>query len=130
MNTHNIRSSVLISRRGREAQGSPIRKLASIAEERKKLGIHVYHLNIGQPDLPTSQVVFDVIRSFSEKTIAYAPSNGLPRPLTAWKRYLAHFGIQFDESELIVTTGGSEAIIFAMCAVCDAEDEILVFEPF
>ena len=120
---------VSISRRGREMPGSPIRKLASLAEDRKKAGIHVYHLNIGQPDLPTAPEVFEVIRAFSEKTIAYAPSNGLPLPLTAWKHYLEYFGIRFDENEIIITTGGSEAIIFAMCAVCDTDDEILVFEP-
>jgi len=123
-------AEISISRRGREIQGSPIRKLASIAEERKKQGIHVHHLNIGQPDLPTPPAVFDAIRSFSQPTIAYAPSNGLPRVLTAWKKYLGHFGITFEENELILTTGGSEAIIFAMCAVCDTDDEVIVFEPF
>jgi aspartate aminotransferase len=123
-------NSMNISKRGREIQGSPIRKLAAIAENRKKQGIHVYHLNIGQPDLPTPQAVFDNIKSLSLKTIEYAPSNGLPVPLTAWKKYLGHFGIHYDENELIITTGGSEALIFAMCAVCDADDEIIVFEPF
>ena len=123
-------SEVSISRRGRDIQGSPIRKLASLAETRKKTGIHVYHLNIGQPDLPTSPAVFAAIRGFSQPTIAYAPSNGLPNTLTAWKKYLEHYNIHFDESELIVTTGGSEAIIFAMCATCDVDDEIIVFEPF
>jgi aspartate aminotransferase len=111
-------------------QGSPIRKLAVIAEARKKQGIHVYHLNIGQPDLPTPAPVLEAVRKFSRRTIEYAPSNGLPEPLTAWKKYFSHFGIIFDESELIVTNGGSEAIVFAMSAVCDANDEILVFEPF
>jgi len=132
MNTsdlHSERMPVSISRRGKEMPGSPIRKLASLAEQRKKLGIHVYHLNIGQPDLPTPAIVFDTIRSFSEKTIAYAPSNGLPVPLSAWKHYLEHFGIHFDESELVITTGGSEAITFAICSVCDAESEIIVFDP-
>jgi aspartate aminotransferase len=128
--SHNAQGAISISQKGREIQGSPIRKLASLAEERKKSGIHVYHLNIGQPDLPTPSAVFDAIRSFSQPTIAYAPSNGLPRSLTAWKKYLEHFQIKFDENELIITTGGSEAIIFAMCAVCDADDEIIVFEPF
>jgi len=128
--SYSVKTMVSISRRGKEIQGSPIRKLASIAEDRKRTGIHVYHLNIGQPDLPTPSAVFDAIRAFSEPTIAYAPSNGLPRSLKAWKKYLEHFKIKFDESELIVTTGGSEAIIFAMCAVCDADDEIIVFEPF
>lgn len=110
-------------------QSSPIRKLAAIAEARKKKGIRIYHLNIGQPDLPSPSPVLEAVHSFSKKTIEYAPSNGLPEPLSAWKKYFAHFGIQFDESELIVTTGGSEAITLALCAVCDAGDEVLVFEP-
>ena len=132
MNTQKINTTeyfVKISRRGREIQGSPIRKLAAIAEARKKQGIHVYHLNIGQPDLPSPLPVLEAVHKFSQKTIEYAPSNGLPEPLTAWKKYFSHFGILFDESELIITTGGSEAITLAMCAVCDADDEILVFEP-
>ncbi|HTP80963.1 MAG TPA: pyridoxal phosphate-dependent aminotransferase [Bacteroidota bacterium] len=119
-----------ISRRGTEIQGSPIRKLSAIAEARKKTGVHVHHLNIGQPDLPTSPAVFQAIRSFDRKTIAYAPSNGIPEAVSAWKRYLGTHRIDFDERELIVTSGGSEAIIFALCAVCDAGDEVIVFEPF
>ena len=126
---HNAKAALSISRRGREIQGSPIRKLAAIAEARKKQGIHVYHLNIGQPDLPTPLPVFEAMHNISRRTIEYAPSNGLPESLTAWKKYFSHFGILFDESELIVTTGGSEAITLAMCAVCDADDEIIVFEP-
>jgi len=122
-------SSVSISRRGREMRSSPIRKLAAIAESRKKQGIRVYHLNIGQPDLPSPAPVLDMVHKFSRQTIEYAPSNGLPEPLTAWKKYFEHFGIHFDESELIVTTGGSEAITLAMCAVCDTDDEIIVVEP-
>lgn len=111
-------------------QGSPIRKLAAYAEARKKNGIKVYHLNIGQPDLPTSPEVFDAIRKFDQKTIAYAPSNGLNPALSGWKAYYRQAGIDFEENEMIVTTGGSEAIIMAMIAVCDAGDEIIVFEPF
>lgn len=127
---HTIEQAVTISQRGARIQGSPIRKLASIAEERKKQGIKVYHLNIGQPDLPTPTAVYDSIRNVPETTLAYAPSNGLPAAIAAWKNYLGHYGIQFDEKEMIVTTGGSEAIIFAMLAVCDVDDEIIVFEPF
>jgi len=127
---HTDNTVVSISRRGRDIQGSPIRKLASLAEQRKKQGIRVYHLNIGQPDLPTHPAVFNAIHTFAQPTIAYAPSNGLPQPLTAWKKYFQHVGVHFEEHELIVTTGGSEAIIFAMCAVCDTNDEIIVFEPF
>jgi aspartate aminotransferase len=123
-------TSVVISRRGREVQGSPIRKLASLAEARKRNGVRVYHLNIGQPDLPTPKAVFDVIHGLELKTLAYAPSNGLPQALAAWKDYFDHQGMSFAENEMIVTAGGSEAIIFALEAVCDSGDEVLVFEPF
>ncbi len=119
-----------ISRRAQEMQASPLRKLASVAEERKKRGIKVYHLNIGQPDLPTPPIVFETIHSLKLKTVAYAPSNGIPESLAAWQEYLKQKGIVVDQKEIIVTAGGSEAIIFAMCAICDAGDEILVFEPF
>lgn len=111
-------------------QASPIRKLAAAAETRKKSGIKVYHLNIGQPDLPTPSVVFETIRELRLSTIAYAPSNGLPAALSAWKNYYRQVGIELSEKEIIITTGGSEAIVFAMCAVCDAGDEVIVFEPF
>ncbi len=125
-----VQALLSISRRAQEMQGSPIRKLAAYAEVRKKNGIKVYHLNIGQPDLPTSPAVFEAIRKFDQKTIAYAPSNGLSPALSGWKSYFHQVGIEFDEKEMIVTTGGSEAIIMAMIAVCDAGDEIIVFEPF
>ncbi|MBI5464020.1 MAG: pyridoxal phosphate-dependent aminotransferase [Ignavibacteriales bacterium] len=124
--TRNIR----LSQRAREMQASPIRKLAALAEARKKSGVHVYHLNIGQPDLPTPHDVFDAFRRFEQTTLAYAPSNGMPVAVSAWMNYFQHHGIAFDERELIVTAGGSEAIIFAMCAVCDSNDEVIVFEPF
>ena len=129
LNKNTAESFVKISRRGREMQSSPIRKLAALAETRKKQGIHVYHLNIGQPDLPTPAPVLDTVHKLSRPTIEYAPSNGLPESLKAWEKYFEHSGILFDENELIVTTGGSEAITLAMCAVCDTDDEILVFEP-
>ena len=119
-----------ISSRARSTQDSPIRKLSATAEARKQTGIKVYHLNIGQPDLPTSPVVFETIRELKLSTLAYAPSNGLPQALQAWKKYYEHFDIDLDEKEIIVTTGGSEAIVFAMCAICDYGDDIIVFEPF
>ncbi|MEX2115529.1 MAG: pyridoxal phosphate-dependent aminotransferase [Bacteroidota bacterium] len=122
--------SLGISRRAREMQASPLRKLASAAEERKKHGIKVYHLNIGQPDLPTPAIVNETIQSLKLKTISYAASNGIPEAIAAWQEYLRHTGIIVDQKEIIVTAGGSEAIIFAMCAVCDAGDELIVFEPF
>ncbi|MEJ5306103.1 MAG: pyridoxal phosphate-dependent aminotransferase [Ignavibacteria bacterium] len=119
-----------ISNRARSMQASPLRKLASIAEERKKNGIKVYHLNIGQPDLPTDKIFYEQLLKIPQTTVAYAPSNGMPQTIKAWKKYFEHVGIQFDEKEIIVTQGGSEAIIFAMCSICDVDEEIIVFEPF
>jgi len=119
-----------ISTRGREVQGSPIRKLASVAEARKKTGITVYHLNIGQPDLPSPEVIETFLHQINRRTIEYAPSNGMSEILAAWKTYFAHHDIFFDENEMIVTTGGSEGLLFALNAVCDSGDEVLVFEPF
>ncbi len=123
-------ASPAISSRARSTQDSPIRKLAATAEERKKRGIKVYHLNIGQPDLPTSPVVFETIRNLKLSTLAYAPSNGLPQALHAWQQYYRTYGIDLSEKEIIVTTGGSEAVVFAMCTLCDYGDDIIVFEPF
>ncbi|MCX7983318.1 MAG: pyridoxal phosphate-dependent aminotransferase [Bacteroidetes bacterium] len=123
-------SQLTISNRGREVQGSPIRKLAAIAEKRKREGIRVYHLNIGQPDLPSPEVVQQFFKTFSRRTIEYAPSNGLPETISAWRKYFENYDIYFDDEEIIVTTGGSEAIAFAISAICDPGDEVIVFEPF
>lgn len=122
--------SPLVSKRALSMQASPLRKLAATAEARKKKGIKVYHLNIGQPDLPTSPVVFETIRMMNMGTIAYAPSNGIPQALTAWKNYYRFHQTELDEKEIVITAGGSEAVIFAMSAVCDSGDEVIVFEPF
>lgn len=119
-----------IARRAAQLQASPLRKLAAAAEARKKTGVHVYHLNIGQPDLPTHPDFYKTIRSFNEKTIAYAPSNGLAKSLDAWSTYYKKVGINFLPSDIVITTGGSEGIIFALEAVCDPNDEVIVFEPF
>lgn len=123
-------TSPKISNRAKTIQASPLRKLAAIAEERKKTGIKVYHLNIGQPDLPTDPAFYDELNKIPRTTIAYAPSNGLPQTIKAWKTYFENVGIQLEENEIIVTSGGSEAIIFAMNIICDVNEEIIVFEPF
>ena len=119
-----------ISTRAKLTQDSPIRKLSALAEARKQTGVKVYHLNIGQPDLPTPPIVFETIRDLKLSTLAYAPSNGLPQALEAWRSYYRTFDIDVEAKEIIVTAGGSEAIVFAMCAICDYGDDIIVFEPF
>jgi aspartate aminotransferase len=128
--TESARLVPAISSRAKSTQDSPIRKLSATAEARKKSGIKVYHLNIGQPDLPTHPIVFETIRDLKLQTLAYAPSNGLPQALDAWKTYFKASNIDVEEREIIVTAGGSEAIIFAMCAICDSGDDVIVFEPF
>jgi len=118
-----------ISNRLQRAQFSPIRKLAPYAEVAKKKGIKIYHLNIGQPDFETPKEIKKVIRNF-KGDLTYAPSEGLEKARTAWQKYYKDWGINVNKENIIITTGGSEAIIFAITAICDPGEEILVFEPF
>lgn len=119
-----------LSQRALEIQASPIRKLMPHAVAAKKRGIKIYHLNIGQPDIPTPQPMLDAYHSFSDKVLAYGPSQGLDIYRQGLVEYYAKCGIQLAENEIIVTTAGSEAITFAMMVVCGVGDEILVPEPF
>ncbi len=109
---------------------SPIRKLAPLADAAKKHGIHVYHLNIGQPDIETPREFFDALSKFDSKVLAYGPSGGIVQLRLAIVDYLAGYGIDVDLDEVWVTTGGSEAIQFAFWATTDPGDEVIVFEPF
>lgn len=119
-----------LSQRAMEIQASPIRKLMPHAEAAKKRGLKVYHLNIGQPDIPTPQVMIDAYHSFSDKVLAYGPSQGLDIYRQGLVRYYSRYGIDLNEDEIIVTTAGSEAITFAMMVVAEVGEEILVPEPF
>ncbi len=119
-----------LSDRAASMPASPLRKLAGAAEERKKNGTKVYHLNIGQPDLKTPQEFLSVIKNFGDNPIAYARSQGTDDALDAWRGYYKNIGFDIAREELMITTGGSEAIIFALCSVADPGDEIIVFEPF
>jgi aspartate aminotransferase len=119
-----------ISWRARTVQASPIRKLKPLADQAKRAGKKVYHLNIGQPDIPTPKEYFDGIRQAAQGVLAYSPSQGLDEALDALAEYYQTFGIPLSRDQLIVTTGGSEAITFAMLAVTDVGDAILVPEPY
>ncbi len=120
----------LISEKGRAMPASPIRKLAPFAEEAKRKGIKVYHLNIGQPDIPTPDVALNAIRNIDLKVIEYSHSAGNE----SYRRKLAGFyktiGIDIDYSEILITTGGSEAILFALMTCLDPGDEVITTEPF
>jgi len=119
-----------ISQRGLAMPASPIRKLAPYADAAKKRGVHVYHLNIGQPDLETPAVMRNRLLQFKDKVYAYSPSGGTPEYVNTLQLYYQKLGIDLKSNEVLATTGGSEAILFAMYACCNVGDEILVVEPF
>ncbi len=120
-----------ISNRGRAVPASPIRKLMPLADQAKRRGVHVYHLNIGQPDLETPAPMRERLRLLEkEKIYAYTPSGGTPEYLASLLKYYAGFGIPLAVDEIIATTGGSEAILFSLMACADEGDEALVVEPF
>ncbi|MCL2565589.1 MAG: pyridoxal phosphate-dependent aminotransferase [Defluviitaleaceae bacterium] len=118
------------SKRIEAMQYSPIRKLVPFAEEAKKKGKKVYHLNIGQPDIETPREFFDAVKNFDEKVLEYAFSQGLPQTIDSFVKYYKSLDINYTKDEILITNGGSEALFFAIVATCDYGDEILVPEPF
>lgn len=119
-----------LSQRAVEMQASPIRRLVPLADAAKKRGTKVYHLNIGQPDIITPDEIMQAVRHFDEKVLAYGPSQGLLALREEIRKYFHRFDINVGVDEIVVTTGGSEAILFALMAIGDAGDEVLVPEPF
>ena len=109
---------------------SPMRKFHPYAVAAKAAGKKIYHLNIGQPDIETPPVYFDAIRNFHQPVLEYAPSPGIPEMIQAVKGYYDKLGIHFDDSEILVTTGGSEALQIALNCILDDGDEIIIPEPF
>lgn len=118
-----------ISRRAQNMPSSPIRKLAKYAEDAKRQGIHVYHLNIGQPDIKTPQCALDAVRKLDRSILEYSPSQGYAALRTKMVSYYASYGIDLSPDEIIITTGGSEAVMFAYMACLDPGDEIIVTDP-
>ena len=109
---------------------SPIRKLVPFAEKAKKNGKKVFHLNIGQPDIQTPQVALDAISNFSKKVVEYSHSAGFESYRIGLSKYYQNIGIEVDHNDLMVTTGGSEALLFALNSCLDQGDEIIIPEPF
>lgn len=118
------------SSRIERSQLSPIRKFYPYQVACGQRGVKIYHLNIGQPDIQTPPAYFDAIRDFSQPVLAYAPSPGIPQLIQAVQAYYARMGIVYDEQDILVTTGGSEALQMALSCILDTDDEILVPEPF
>ncbi len=119
-----------ISHRGEIMPASPIRKLVPYAEAAKNRGTKVYHLNIGQPDIETPKPVLDAVRHSDFKVLEYSHSAGFESYRKKLVEYYARFDIQLDYNQIMVTTGGSEAILFGMMACLDAGDEVIIPEPF
>ena len=119
-----------ISKRGIEMPASPIRKLVPFAEAAKKRGTKVYHLNIGQPDIETPKMVLDAVRHSDFKVLEYSHSAGNESYRKKLVGYYKSVGIDVNEKQIIITTGGSEAILFGFMACLDAVDEVVIPEPF
>ena len=118
-----------ISIRGNEMPASPIRKLAPLADDAKKRGVHVYHLNIGQPDLPTPKEALDAIRNIDRTVLEYSPSQGYQSYRKKLVEYYRKYDIMLSTDDIIVTTGGSEAVLFAFMSCLNPGDEIIIPEP-
>ncbi|MEE1962456.1 pyridoxal phosphate-dependent aminotransferase [Allomuricauda taeanensis] len=119
-----------ISEKGRQMPASPIRKLVPYAEAAKKRGIHVIHLNIGQPDIKTPKVALDAVRNHKIEVLAYSMTEGSETYREKIAAYYEKKDIHVTAKDIIVTTGGSEALSFAIGTIMDAEDEIIIPEPF
>jgi len=118
------------SHRGQEMPPSPIRKLVPYAEAAKKRGITVYHLNIGQPDIETPKQILDAVRHSDFKVLEYSHSAGNESYRRKLVQYYKKVGIDIDYSQILITTGGSEAILFGFMSCLDAGDEVIIPEPF
>ena len=119
-----------ISERGKAMPASPIRKLVPYAEEAKRKGRKVFHLNIGQPDIPTPEVALNAIRNIDLKVIEYSHSAGNESYRIKLAAFYRRIGINIDHTELLITTGGSEAILFTLMTCLNPGEEVITPEPF
>ena len=108
-----------ISINANRCEPSPMRKFHPLAVEAKKRGKTIYHLNIGQPDLATPQAYYDAIRTFSSVTLAYEASPGMPALIDAVRNYYGKLGVELDKNDVLITTGGSEALLLTFLCIMD-----------
>jgi aspartate aminotransferase len=119
-----------LSERARNTPPSPIRKLAHLANKAKKSGVHVYHLNIGQPDIESPKEFFDGLALFKQKVVAYEQSQGNESLCVAWSKYINRtLRLNTTPEQFLITMGASEALVFLFMTCCDPGDEIIVFDP-
>ena len=119
-----------ISQKGRSMPDSPIRKLAPFATGAKDRGVHVIHLNIGQPDIATPAPAMEAIRGVQRDVLEYSPSEGFATYRSGLSRYYKSVGVEVSPDEIMVTTGGSEALVFAFMSCLNPGDEVIIPEPF
>ena len=124
-----MNSKLQISQRGIEMPESPIRKLAPLADKAVESGVYIYRLNIGQPDLPTPQKALDVLKHIDRTTLEYSPSQGIKSFREALVSYYDRYQIKLNPDEIIITAGGSEAVLFAFMSCLNPGDEIIIPEP-
>ena len=119
-----------ISNKGQHMPSSPIRKLVPFAEQAKSEGVHVYHLNIGQPDINTPKIALDAVKNNTLDVLAYSRSEGSEQYRQKLAKYYKKHHIDVEANNIIVTTGGSEALLFTFGSVMDPDDEVIIPEPF
>jgi aspartate aminotransferase len=131
MTVHDTARELALSRRARAMPVSPIRKLAPLADAAKARGIRVLHLNIGQPDIETPACMRERLLQLDHLVLEYSPSTGTPEFLRSLQNYYSrHLGVELTQKQILATTGGSEAILFALMACANEGDDILLAEPF
>ena len=119
-----------ISINANRCEPSPMRKFHPIAVEAEKRGKKIYHLNIGQPDLPTPHAYYEAIRKFNERTLEYDASPGNPMMIQAIRNYYAELGVELENNDILVTTGGSEALLLTCLSILDPYTEVIIPEPY
>ena len=119
-----------ISKKAKSMPASPIRKLVPYSDAAKERGIHVFHLNIGQPDIETPQIALEAVRNYTERVVKYSPSQGTLSYRKKLCEYYEKYGVNIEPDEIIITTGGSEALLMSFLTIMDPDDEVIIPEPF
>lgn len=119
-----------VSINANRCEPSPMRKFHPLAREAEKRGKTIYHLNIGQPDLKTPDNFYEAIRSFNSKTLEYEASPGMPALIDAVRGYYRHLGVSLDPADVLITTGGSEALLLTCLSILDPYTEVIIPEPY
>lgn len=122
--------SLFISKRIQNTKVSAIRKLTPFANQAKSKGVNVYHMNIGQPDIPAPKEYFDALKSYNKEILAYENSEGIDQLRVKFSSFLSRYNITYSPNEILITNGGSEALLFSFLTICDEGDEIIVPQPY